>query len=208
MADFSPSRGAAADARLSPASHLATALDAGSLPSVVTLRELRFLTMIGVRVTPGSDAARRVESASAPLPRRCRETSQADGTSVLWLGPEEFLVVAAPDRHSEVGGTLETELCTALGDDPGQVVDLSANRTTFELAGPRALSVLQKGCGLDLHPRFFTVGQAVSTEVGGVGLILWRTEELSYRLLPRASYSEFTTAWLLDAMREFCTSAG
>jgi sarcosine oxidase subunit gamma len=33
------------------------------------------------------------------------------------------------------------------------VVDLSANRTTFELTGPQGRAVLEKGCSLDLHPR-------------------------------------------------------
>lgn len=206
MVESTLSPGAAAGARISPASHLATALDAGSVPGVVEVREQPFLTMIGVRVMPRSAAAERIASVAAALPERSGETSESRDVNVLWLGPQEFLVVAPPEHHREAGGTLEIDLLGALGADPGQIVDLSANRTTFELTGIHAVSVLRKGCGLDLHPRFFAVGAAVSTEVGGVAVILWRTGERSYRLMPRASFSEFTVGWLLDAMREFGSS--
>ncbi|MFB6847304.1 sarcosine oxidase subunit gamma family protein [Streptomyces sp. NPDC056373] len=72
----------------------------------------------------------------------------------------------------------------ALGRDPGSVVDVSANRTTLELSGPSARQVLEKACPLDLHPRFFGPGRAVSTTVGPVAVLLWQTGEApAYRLL-------------------------
>ena len=74
-----------------------------------------------------------------------------------------------------LGGDLPGALFEALGDGEGQVVDLSANRTTFELSGPRARAVLEKGCSLDLHPRVFRAGTALSTEIGGIPAILWKT---------------------------------
>ena len=125
--------------------------------------------------------------------------------SVLWLGPAEFLLVAPAEYHDTLGGDLLGSLTAALGDAPGQVVDLSANRTTFELTGPRARAVLEKGCALDLHPRSFTPGTALATEVGDIPAILRKTAEETYRLFPRASFAEFLGRWLLDAMSEFDT---
>ena len=93
------------------------------------------------------------------------------------------------------------------------------NRTTLELSGPRARDVLEKGCALDLHPRVFTAGTALSTEIGGIPAILWKTAEIggipailwktaeeTYRIFPRASFAEFLGRWLLDAMREFAST--
>ena len=94
----------------------------------------------------------------------------------------------------------------ALGDGAGQVVDLSANRTTLELSGPRARAVLEKGCALDLHPRVFKTGTALSTEIGGIPAVLWKTAEETYRIFPRASFAEFLGRWLLDAMREYAST--
>ena len=85
------------------------------------------------------------------------------------------------------------------------MVDLSANRTTFELTGPRARAVLEKGCALDLHPRVLKAGTALSTEVGNIPVVLRKTGEESFRLFPRASFADFLGRWLLDAMREYAS---
>ncbi|MXI21865.1 sarcosine oxidase subunit gamma, partial [Escherichia coli] len=96
-------------------------------------------------------------------------------------------------------------LTTALGSDAGQVVDLSANRTTFELTGSHARAVLEKTCSLDLHPRVFKAGTAVSTELAHIPVMLWKTSDESYRIFPRASFADFLGRWLLDAMREYAS---
>jgi sarcosine oxidase subunit gamma len=85
------------------------------------------------------------------------------------------------------------------------VVDLSANRTTFELSGPRARAVLEKGCALDLHPRILKAGTALNTEVGNIPVVLFKDGEESFRLFPRASFADYLGRWLLDAMREFAS---
>ena len=191
--------------RRSPASHLAQALEAGSVPGKVAVKEGPFQTMAGVRVDPNSEEGARIASVAGGLPARCGEVSGKEGVSVLWLGPSEFLVVAPEEAHDSLGGDLIGSLTAALGDAPGQVVDLSANRTTFELSGPRARAVLEKGCALDLHPRSFTAGTALATEVGNIPVVLQKTGEESFRLFPRASFADFLGRWLLDAMREYAS---
>ncbi len=193
------------DIRRSPASHLAAALEAGSIEGTVVLREGPFLTMAGLRVNPRSEEGARVAAVAGGLPDRCGEVGGADGVSVLWLGPSEFLVVAPEDAHDSLGGTLIGSLTAALGGAPGQVVDLSANRTTFELSGTRARAVLEKGCSLDLHPRSFPPGTALNTEVGNIPVVLEKTGEESFRLFPRASFADYLGRWLLDAMREYAS---
>lgn len=193
------------DIRRSPASHLAQALEAGSVPGKVVLAEGPFQTMAGIRVDPTSEAGARIAAATGGLPARCGDVGGADGVSVLWLGPSEFLVVAPEHAHDSLGGNLIGSLTEALGQAAGQVVDLSANRTTFDLTGPRARAVLEKGCALDLHPRSFTPGTALNTEVGNIPVVLQKTGEESFRLFPRASFADFLGRWLLDAMREYAS---
>ena len=193
------------DIRRSPASHLTAALEAGSVEGTVVLREGPFRTMVGLRVDPRSEEGARVAAVAGTLPVRCGEVGGSDGVRVLWLGPSEFLVVAPEEAHDSLGGTLIGSLTAALGGAPGQVVDLSANRTTFELAGPRARAVLEKGCALDLHPRSFPPGTALSTEVGNIPVVLEKTGEEDFRLFPRASFTDYLGRWLLDAMREYAS---
>ena len=180
-------------------------MEAGSIAGAVTLNEGPFQTMAGVRVDPRSEEGARIASVAGGLPARCGDVAGTDRVSVLWLAPQEFLVVAPEEAHDSLGGDLIGSLTVALGDAPGQVVDLSANRTTFELSGPRARAVLEKGCSLDLHPRSFTPGTALNTEVGNIPVVLLKTGEDSFRLFPRASFADYLGRWLLDAMREFAS---
>lgn len=194
--------------RRSPAHELAGEMAAGSGPQVA-LRELPFLTQIGLRAVPGTAAGNALEAAlGAALPRRVGEvTGSADGTgavAVLWLSPDEFLAVGPDEAVSGVATTAQADrLAAALGAEPGQVVDVSANRTTLELSGPRARTVLEKSVRIDLHPREFPVGRAVTTLLEKTPVILWRTGADTWRVLPRASFATHVVRWLLDGMREF-----
>lgn len=192
-------------ARISPARQLSDAFAAGSLAGTVGLSEVPFLTMVGLRADAGSETANRLAAVTGGLPAGSGSVVTNGDTSVLWLGPSEFLVVAPTEAHESLGGDLIPALREALGGDAGQVVDLSANRTTFELSGPRARAVLEKGCSLDLHPRVFKAGTALSTEIANIPAILWKTGEESFRIFPRASFAEFLGRWLLDAMREYAS---
>lgn len=212
--------------RRSPTNHLTAEMAAADVNGArgVRLREVPFLTMVGVRAQPGSGSASAVtEILGFDLPSGCGEvTGSPEETAALWLGPDEFLVVTGnelrqvpgldtrSDREPGALPTLATHpLAQRLGalfgerDLPGQAVDLSANRTTLELSGPSARWVLEKGCHVDLHPRSFTSGRAVSTLLGPVPVILWQTDDLTYRIMPRASFADYTVRWLLDAMVEY-----
>ena len=192
-------------ARTSPAQALRDAFAAGSLAGTVEIAELPFLTQVGLRAAAGSEAAGRLAAVTGGLPAGSGAVAGSGDTSVLWLGPSEFLVVAPTEAHESLGGGLIQSLRDALGTDSGQVVDLSANRTTFELTGPQARSVLEKGCSLDLHPRVFKTGTAYSTEIANIPALLWKTGDESFRIFPRASFAEFLGRWLLDAMREYAS---
>ena len=94
-------------------------------------------------------------------------------------------------------------LVEALGAERGAVVDVSANRTTLELNGDKAQAVLEKGSPVDLHPRAFAIGRAVTTVVGPIPVLLWKVEATTYRLFPRSSFADYLARWLLDAMSEY-----
>ncbi|MGJ9404615.1 sarcosine oxidase subunit gamma [Arthrobacter sp. KK5.5] len=187
--------------RRSPLEHLAPGFPDHDVEGGrgVTLREDAFATMVGIRAVPGTGAHDSLAAATGVgLPAGPGEVAgDPDGTAVLWQGPDEFLLVA-PD-----GTEILQELVEALGEEPGSVVDLSANRTILRLEGPSARLALEKGCPADLHPRVFAPGTALSTTLGPVPLFLWKTGEASYLLLPRASFADYVARWLLDAMVEY-----
>ncbi|WP_435281646.1 sarcosine oxidase subunit gamma [Streptomyces koelreuteriae] len=188
--------------RSSPLAHLEDRMRAAAVTGArgVTLMERPFLTMVNVRVDPGSETAVRIEKTlGTRLPGECGHTTASGPHTAVWLGPDEWLVISRTD-----GAALTAELREALGADPGSIVDVSANRTTLELRGPSARQVLEKGCPLDLHPRAFGPGRAVSTTVGPVAVLLRQLDDApAYQLLPRSSFADHLARWLIDAMSEF-----
>jgi sarcosine oxidase subunit gamma len=187
--------------RVSPAGHLAERFAAAEVtgPRSVRLRELPFWTMVGVRTELGSATAGRIETRlGVPLPTGCGAVTSGEGVTVLWLSPDEFLVISQRQAVELTGALVE-----ALEGEPGSVTDLSANRTTFQLDGPSARAVLEKGCPLDLHPRSFASDTAYLTSIGSVPVILWKVADEHYRILPRSSFADHLGRWLIDAMAEY-----
>jgi len=183
------------------AADLAAASGAG-----VTLRETPPLAMVNLRVAPGSGAARRVADAlGAPLPG-ANAVAPASPGAVLWLGPDEFLVVAGDGAAPGVVALL-TE---ALGGDRGSVVDVSAARAGVDLAGPRAAELLAKGCSVDLHPRAFPAGRCAQTLLSRANVVLWHLGEPlrdgGFRVLTGGSFAGYLADWLVDAAGEYVAS--
>jgi len=191
--------------RRSPLQDMAAELRNGSVQGdrAVRLREWPFLTMVNIRVEPGSETGGRIEGVlGASLPQQCGDVTGDAAHFVLWLGPDEWLVVSQAAPESLVGS-----LQSAAEGGRAQIVDVSANRTVIELTGPGARSVLEKGCPADLHPRSFTDGTAVVTSLARVPVLLWKVDADHFRVLPRASFAQYVAAWLLDAVREFAPTS-
>ncbi|HIW46016.1 MAG TPA: sarcosine oxidase subunit gamma [Candidatus Yaniella excrementigallinarum] len=167
----------------------------------LSIREVPFTTQVGLRAEPGTAGHAALAAKLGGLPEKVGDVvGDVNSTAVLWLSPDEFLAVDAPDTG------LTDELAQALGDESGQVLDLSANRTFIEISGPAAELVLRKSCPLDLHPRTWKINQAYVTEVAQTPVILWKIGDFSWRIAPRISFADHVVNWLLDAMIEFSHS--
>jgi sarcosine oxidase, subunit gamma len=175
--------------RVSALADLAAAFEAADVtgPRGVRLREIPFLTQLNLRV--GLEQTQAVLGAQLPTEPNTVATI-ADGY-VLWLGPDEWLVVGPDD------------IAPQLKQAADSVVNVSAVRTVLELSGPSAREVLEKGCALDLHPNAFGPGRCAQTLLSRVEVILHQTADSTYRLYVRASFARYLATWLLDAMSEY-----
>jgi sarcosine oxidase subunit gamma len=191
-----------ADTRTSPLARLADRLaDANDRQASIRIAEAPCLTQLALRVAPGTAAAAAAGRAlDTPLPTAPGTAHAGAGVEVLWMGPDEWLVVAPDGAAARLTHALEQALAGA----HATAVDVSAQRTAVELAGDRARDVLRKGCALDLHPRAFAAGRCAQTLLARAGVILHqRTDEPSYRVFVRASFAEYLAEWLLDAAAEY-----
>ena len=109
------------------------------------------------------------------------------GRDVLWLGPDDWLVVAEP----EAAPTVARELEDALAGHHHSVLDVSANRIVFELVD--GLEALSSGCGFDLHPSRWMPGMCAQTLFGGAQVILHQRDERTTRIFVRPSFAHHVT---------------
>lgn len=173
----------------------------GAWDAGIVLTEVRFPTLLNLRGT-AADAAfgAGVEAAlGVVLPAAPNTVSQADEMAVLWLAPDEWLVVAT----GEVEG-LQGNLEDAVSGVFATVVDLSDNYVCIRIEGAQARRVLQKGWTLDLHPRAFGVGQCAQSMLAHAGAILRQTSDVpGYEVIVRPSFAKYTWDWLVDASAEY-----
>ena len=169
------------------------------LPAGLQMEAVPFLTQLSLRLDPTSPAVPAIEQILGhPLPAPCTFT-RSEQADVLWLGPDEFLILAPTDARSE----LPQQLRAAIGDEFASVIDVSAQRTTLRLSGPLARDILARGCAIDLDPRTSPTGTCVQTLLAQTGVILLVDNPTSISLLVRPSFAPYLTAWLSDACTEF-----
>ena len=175
-------------------------LDGVPLPARV--RALPFLAQVDLRADPSDAAlmARLTEALGARPPTEPNTTIiSADGSRhVVWLGPDEWLVLGEPGTAPAI----EAALRSAIADAHGAVVDVSANRTTISVSGPRARDLLAFGCPIDLDERRFKPGMCAQTLLARANVIVvpvGPAVEPAFRILVRPSFAAYLAAWLTDA---------
>ena len=156
----------------------------------VALAELRFAEQIGVRVRPPVAAY----LAGVPLPLQPNRVASMRLVRTLWLGPDEWLVVAEPGSATAIVEELER----ALEGLHHAVVDVSANRAVVELAGGDRMDLLARGCGLDLHPRSWREGMCAQTLLARIPVLLQERDHAT-RVFVRASFAHHLVDWLQNA---------
>ncbi|MBK3581448.1 sarcosine oxidase subunit gamma [Streptomyces sp. MBT65] len=168
----------------------------------VRLAELPFLAQVNVRLDAKGAAADAVGLAlGLSLPLEPNTVVRAGELTVLWLGPDEWLVVGPPDTQRDV----EDRIRAASGDEHVAVTDVSAQRTTLLVSGARARDLLAHGCPLDLHPRAFGAGRCAQTTLARTQVVLVARDEVGagFWVLVRSSFAGYLTDWLLDAAAEY-----
>ncbi|MGE4218948.1 MAG: sarcosine oxidase subunit gamma [Alphaproteobacteria bacterium] len=160
----------------------------------------------GFRMEPGSEGSMLLlrgapdetflagTAAALGVPPPVTPNTAAIGASatVLWLAPDEWLVVAA-DMPSEA-------LSRSLAGLHAAVVDVSDAFAAIRMSGTRVPDILAAGCSLDLHPRVFSgVGRTLLGKadvllhgIGDAGTIV-------FDVYVARSYADYLWRWLRSA---------
>ena len=115
----------------------------------------------------------------------------AGARAALWLGPDEWLLIAEDDAAG-----LSEALEASLFEVPHALIDVSHRQCAIELSGPGAARLVNAGCPLDLDLAAFPVGMAARTLLLKAEIILWRREAERFRLEAARSFAPYLAAVL------------
>lgn len=143
--------------------------------------------------------------AGKELPVTPNTSSRSKSATILWLGPDEWLLLTQPGKED----ALQDKLSKALSGTHHQIVNVTDQHTVITLSGDKAREMLMKLTTLDLHPSQFKPGNVAGSMFGNTVATLHMTsgdkkgEAPSFDLIVRRSFADYLWCALADAGREF-----
>ncbi|MCP8462359.1 sarcosine oxidase subunit gamma family protein [Pseudomonas sp. ZM23] len=167
----------------------------------ITLREKKFLGHLTLRGDAHDPAFAGGVHKALGLELPVALTLVANGgTSLQWLGPDEWLLIVPGGEEFAI----EQRLRETLGDELHySVVNVSGGQTLLELEGAKVREVLMKSTSYDVHPSNFPVGKAVGTIFAKSQCVIRHTGEHTWELVVRRSFSDYFWLWLQDSCAEY-----
>ena len=133
----------------------------------------------------------------AEPPSELGPAGEGAGRAALWLGPDEWLLIADGANAADIGGVLES----VLEGTAHSLVDVSHRQIGLIASGPAAARVLNAGCPLDLDPHAFPVGFATRTLFDKIEIVLWRRAEATFHIEVWRSFAPYLVSSLAEAAR-------
>lgn len=145
-----------------------------------------------------SDVRAAAESALGfAIPATACRAIVAGERAALWLGPDEWLLIAPEAPPCGFAPTLRE----ALEKLPHSLVDVSHRQCALAVSGPQAATLLAAGCPLDLEASAFPVGMCTRTMLAKAEVVLWRTDPQVFRVEVWRSLVAYISQFLGEAAR-------
>ena len=120
------------------------------------------------------------------LPVRPKTSASGNGRSALWLGPDEWLVIAEGN-----GGLMQAAKNSG-------ALHVSHRNTAILVSGQGAAAAINAGCPQDLSLKAFPVGACSRTVFGKVEIVLLRTGGDAFRMEVWRSFSDYAFGLLAE----------
>ncbi len=136
------------------------------------------------------------------LPTQANTVIEKNGLSVLWMSPDQWLLLTNDEgiqaKVSMLSGGLE--------DVFGSINDVSGGQTIINIKGDKALEVMNKGTTFDIHPSVFGPGQCAQTVFAKMNVLIYPKQgdnHGEFDLIVRRSFADFLGRWLINACVEY-----
>lgn len=139
------------------------------------------------------------------LPRAVKGTATNGGVTAVWTAPDEWWLITPPGEEVAI----KSKLDIALFGTPSLVSDVTDYYTTIALEGSKAREMLMKLTTVDLHPRAFKPGDAVSSNFARATAVLRQTRDdagrqgSAFEILIRISMADYLWCVLAEAGHEW-----
>ena len=171
--------------------------------ATVAIRELPGLYTIDLRVAPGtSTQAAIAEALGIDLPVKPGKSSviSVPGGAealALCLAPDWWLIIGFPEAGQQLAPLRLNN------DYHFSVVDVSGQRTTIELEGPKVREVLAHLWDQDLREKSFPIASVSQGLMAKAPVIVCHMARFRYRVMVRSSFALHLWKALVDAAEEW-----
>jgi sarcosine oxidase subunit gamma len=173
----------------------------------LAIREIPFLSQINFRADPSDTKLLQGVASSLgglAVPLAPNTVTSTGDCRMLWLGPDEWLMVGPEGKQDALQDALRVALAGAFGS----IVDVSANRTVLELRGIKARALLAHGLPIDLDERTFGPGRCAQALLAKAQVIIERRDGQAFHLYLRSTFAGYAADWLLDAATDPSLTSG
>jgi sarcosine oxidase subunit gamma len=166
----------------------------------VILREAKLLGHLNLRGNAKDldflNGVKHVLDLDLPL-QPCSSTQNAN-TTIMWLSPDEWLIIVEGGSEE----ALENKLRRSLNGHFA-VSDISGAQTMLEISGEYCVQLLQKSIGYDLHLDSFPINKVIGTALAKSSAHIRRTGEQDFQLIIRRSFADYIWLWLQQSSKEY-----
>jgi len=137
------------------------------------------------------------------LPNKACSTSSKEKITLLWLGPNEWLLVSNNEISKETNAyELEQVLFDNISKtNQGAITNVTDHFTIFKLSGSNIFEVLSKGCPFDFSADDFGDNKIVQTILNHVDVTIHQRSENDVDLYVRRSFAGYLWDWLKDSAK-------
>jgi sarcosine oxidase subunit gamma len=180
-------------------SEAVSALPGARFDGIARVEEAGPVGMITIRGDLGDKgfaaAVKKVSGLALPGQRKM---VRVDGKSLIWMSPDELLLVLPHEVADEEVAALDT----ALSGHHALAVNVSDARAVFDVSGAQARDVLAKLFPVDLSPEAFSDGMIRRSRMAQVPAALWMEGTDMFRVVCFRSVGKYVFDVLCAATAE------
>jgi len=153
----------------------------------------------GLLVLKGGPAAQEQFSSvlGMNIPSIPNTVTVGNDKSLLWLGPEEWLLIVSDSEEERIA----SELTFSAAIESMVVIVVSDHYSVITIQGSETAEVLAQACGIDIHPQEFSIGQCCRCAFARTTAIVRPLDSQgAYDLIVESSYAQYAEHWLSRAI--------